>query len=231
MLVAAVLLAAGNGERLGRGPKALVPLTGRPLLSWALDALAGNDSVRQVVVVAHPHVRQPVERLVAGSAFGGRSVVVDGANSRARSVMTGLADTDTGYEFVAVAEAARPLAPPGLVDRLVGILLASGTAAAGIVPAIAVHDTVRRVDTDGRSLETVDRATLRLVQTPQVFRRDALVAAYAQVPEEPGLTDDAAFVERLGRPVLVASGDPRNFKITTAHDLAVAEAIRNAAGG
>jgi 2-C-methyl-D-erythritol 4-phosphate cytidylyltransferase len=235
--VAAVVPAAGAGLRLGRqGAKALVRLDGRPLLAHALATLEASRNVGAVVVVAHPDAEEATAKVVAGEGLAKVAAVVAGGPTRQASVRLGLAALPPGPGVVAVHDAARPLAGPDLLDQLLGLLLAGGPdGLAGVVPGVPVVDTVRRVGEGGRSLGVVDRGPLRAIQTPQLFVRALLEEAHRlAVHDGVEATDDAALVERAGHPVLVAPGLAENLKVTTALDLAVAEAIlarRHAHGG
>lgn len=218
--VGVVVVAAGSGSRLGADvPKAFVPLGARPLLGWALDPLRDLACVRSVVVVVPASlvdVRRPEWR---GVDLPGGAVVVAGGVDRTASVAAGLAALDPGCEVVLVHDAARCLASVEVFERVVD---AVRRGADGVVPGLAVVDTVKAVDPGGWVTGTPDRSTLRAVQTPQGFRRDVLLAAHAS-----GLTatDDAALVEHTGGRVRVVDGDPLAFKVTTADDLARAGRI------
>jgi 2-C-methyl-D-erythritol 4-phosphate cytidylyltransferase len=225
-----VVPAAGIGRRLGAGgAKALVPLAGRPLLAHAVAAMEANGCVTAVVVVAHPDALDATAKLLADEGFAKVVAVVAGGPTRQASVAAGLAALPPGAGFVAVHDAARPLAPPGVVDELLELLRAASAGAgspAGVVPGVPVTDTVRRVDADQRSLGIVDREQLRAVQTPQLFVRSVLEEAH-RLAAERGVeeTDEAALVELAGHPVHVVPGRHENLKVTTALDLAVAEAL------
>ncbi|WP_448611425.1 2-C-methyl-D-erythritol 4-phosphate cytidylyltransferase [Geodermatophilus sp. URMC 60] len=210
-----IVAAAGSGLRLGADrPKALVPLGGRALVCWAVDALV-DAGVRDVVVAvpADEHAAfataLPMDvRLVAGGA------------TRTASVRAALAAVGPGADAVLVHDAARPLTPPDLVTRVLDALAAGARA---VVPVLPVVDTTIVVDDDGVVVDTVDRGVLRRVQTPQGFARDALVDAYAWLAPEAELTDDAAVVRAAGVAVRTVAGDERAAKVTVAHDLALAE--------
>jgi len=220
--VAVVVVAAGSGSRLGHPePKALVALAGRTILEHALRGVLGSAEPAQVVVVAPP-ARVGEARVLAQRAAGlaaDHVTVVPGGESRQSSVAAGLAALAPGVEVVLVHDAARALAPAALVDRIVAAVREH---AAGVVPALPVTDTVKRV-VAGAAVETVDRSELVAVQTPQGFPREALVAAYAGATEE--YTDDAALFAAAGHPVVVVPGEPEAFKITTPWDLARAEQL------
>ena len=228
MRTAAVVPAAGRGERLGPGrPKALRLLAGRPLLVHAVQTL--GEVVDVVVVAAPPDVPGAVEDVSALLApVSGRAelVVVVGGATRQESVRRALAALPADVEAVLVHDAARPLAPAALA-RSVLAALAGGADA--VIPALPVTDTVKRVDAAEQVVETVDRSVLRAVQTPQGFRRDVLEQAHA-APGADALeaTDDAGLVERIGRPVLVVPGSDEAFKVPRPIDLVLAEAVHAA---
>ena len=218
--VAAVIVAAGAGERLGAGvPKALVPLHGRPLLTWALDAFAGHPDVDSVVVVA------PAEAVAAVRAgVGDRATVVAGGASRQRSVDLGLAALAPDVDLVLVHDAARPLVEASVVSAVVARLRQGDPA---VIPVLPVTDTVKRVDSSGRVVATVDRTELRAVQTPQGFSRAVLLAAHRAAEQRSltEVTDDAGLLEALGTAVQTVAGAETCFKITTAHDLRMAHLV------
>jgi 2-C-methyl-D-erythritol 4-phosphate cytidylyltransferase len=224
--------AAGVGRRLGgQGAKALVRLAGRPLLAHAVEAMEANRCVTAVVVVAHPDTLGASAKLLADEGFAKVVAVVPGGPTRQASVAAGLAAMPPGPAFVAVHDAARPLAGGGSVDRLLGLLevARSGPGTdrpAGVVPGVPVVDTVRRVDGEQRSRGIVDRDQLRAVQTPQLFVREALEAAHRRARlDGVEASDEAALVELAGHPVQVVPGSHDNLKVTTALDLLVAEAL------
>ena len=219
---AAVVPAAGRGERLGAaGPKALIPLRGRPLLEYALAALDAASTVETIVVAAPPDALEPVTaaaRRAAGSKLAG---VVPGGSDRQASVARALAALPAGPTIVLVHDGARPLVPVTLIDAVAAAAARDGAAAA----AVPVDETVRRGD-DEWLRTTVDRAGLFRVQTPQAFERTLLETAHREAARA-GFrgTDDAALVERLGRPVRLVPGAPRNLKVTVPDDLALADAL------
>jgi 2-C-methyl-D-erythritol 4-phosphate cytidylyltransferase len=224
-----VIAAAGSGERLGAGgPKALVELSGRPLVAWSLAAMRASSSVTVVVVAAPPGNEEEIER-IAGEIAGRpdeegafHPIVVTGGDSRGASVGHALAEIPAAAEFVAVHDAARPLVTGELVDALVA-RLASEPDAAGVIAAARVADTLKQVGEGDQVRATVSREGLWAAQTPQVFRADVLRAAHDG--DSSGATDDAALVESGGGRVLVHEVAAPNLKVTTAADLTVAEAL------
>ena len=210
-----IVAAAGSGLRLGAElPKALVPLAGRPLVCWAVDALRAGGVAE--VVVAVPGA----ERAAFAAVLSPDVVLVDGGATRTASVRAALAVTGHGADVVLVHDAARPLTPPDVVAR---VLAALADGARGVVPVLPVVDTVVTVDDEDLVTGAVPREPLRRVQTPQGFERATLLAAYAALDENADLTDDAAVVRALGVPVSTVAGDERGAKVTVAHDLEIAE--------
>lgn len=215
--VAAIVVAAGSGVRLGgEGPKALRELAGRPLVSWSLEALAEGGVTSAVVVVAANAVEQFVE--VVANAPVPIALVVGGA-SRQESVRRGLLAVAADADVVLVHDAARPLVPPTVVA---GVVSAVAGGADAVIPVIPVTDSVRRVTAAGS--EMVDRSLLRAVQTPQGFRRSVLVAAH-EAAQGSDHTDDAAVCEAYGVAVTLVPGSSDAVKVTHPGDLAVAAAI------
>lgn len=225
--VGGVLLAAGDGQRLGRGPKALVLLAGRPMLSWALEAMLANNQISEVVVVAHNNAMEATRTAVREVVSGDRVQVIEGGMTRQDSALRGLLALPQKLAYVAVSDAARPLTPYGQIDRLLETLLGSlSQDFAGIVPGVPLFDTIREVGPEGNIVRTVDRDVLRSTQTPQLFRRAELQNAYQLAAETYAtFTDDASVVENAGGKILMAPGDSGNFKITVERDLRNAKLI------
>jgi 2-C-methyl-D-erythritol 4-phosphate cytidylyltransferase len=214
MRIAAILVAAGAGQRLGADvPKAFCTVQGRTLLSYAHARFAAHPAVGPMIVVA------PSDRLEHAKALTG-AVVVAGGATRQDSVAAGLAALPPEVDAVLVHDVARAFVPAEVIDRVVAALRDGADA---VIPTRPVTDTIKRVDARGRVVETVERSTLVAVQTPQGFRRDVLVAAHAAGPI--GVTDDAGLVEALGGTVVAVDGADEAFKITRPWDLLLAEAV------
>jgi 2-C-methyl-D-erythritol 4-phosphate cytidylyltransferase len=221
MSVAALVLAAGRGERLGGGtPKAFVPLAGRPLLWHALTAMAEAPAIERVIPVIARGDLPRWERLAPDLAgLSKLAAPVFGGAERQDSVREGLAALPPEIQWVAVHDAARPFVRAAAVARVVEAARASGAA----ILAVPATDTIKRVRA-GRVLETPPRSELWAAQTPQVFRVQLLREALAKATAEGRLaTDDAQLVEWLGVAVTVVEGDPDNWKLTLPQDLAAAE--------
>ncbi|HWC44425.1 MAG TPA: 2-C-methyl-D-erythritol 4-phosphate cytidylyltransferase [Actinomycetota bacterium] len=222
-----VVPAAGAGRRLGGGePKALVTLGGRALLAHAVEALEANNCTTAVVVVSHADAMDATAKLLAEEGFTKVTAVVAGGPTRQASVAAGLRALPAAPAYVAVHDVARPLVGPGVVDRLLELLLAAGPGVAGVVPGVAVVDTIRQVDDDQRSVGIVDRDQLRAKQTPQLFVREVLEEAHRlAVARGIEAGDDSSLVELAGHRVQIVPGDPENLPVTTALDLVVAETL------
>ncbi|WP_041775570.1 2-C-methyl-D-erythritol 4-phosphate cytidylyltransferase [Blastococcus saxobsidens] len=215
MHAVAIIAAAGSGSRLGADrPKALVPLAGRPLVSWAVEGLLAGGVADVVVTVP------AADRAAFAAVLPAEVRLVDGGASRTASVRAGLAAAGDA-DVVLVHDAARPLTPPDVVARVVAALAAGAPA---VVPVLPVVDTTVVVGDHGVVTGSLPRAALRRVQTPQGFDRATLVAAYAALPDGTELTDDAAVVRAAGVAVHTVPGDERAAKITIPHDLVLAEA-------
>lgn len=219
--VAAIIPAAGSGQRLGGGqPKALRRLGGSTLLEHCIRALASHPSVAQIVVVAPPEEVAAITEDLPD--IGAETAVVPGGRSRQASVAAGLRATDPSCGIVLVHDAARPLVPLTLVERVIDAV-SSGAPAA--VPGLPVADTIKQVDDSGIVLATPPRHELRAIQTPQGFRREVLAGAHRRAGDQHTATDDAALVEAAGYPVLVVAGARAAMKITTPEDLELAELL------
>lgn len=195
-----IVVAAGSGTRFGQ-PKHDIEIGGVSMWQRACSDLEAGG-VEKVVVVGD---------VPSGVAGGAR---------RQDSVAAGLAQVPRGVRFVLVHDAARPLAGPDLARAVIERLRRDDVD--GVVPALPVRDTVKRVRGD-RVVATVDRSDLAAVQTPQGFRTDFLRAAHEQVSDD--VTDDAQMVEMMGGVVVTVPGSVRNLKVTLPEDLRVAEAL------
>jgi len=217
--VAAVIAAGGRSVRMGGVDKLFAPLAGRPLLFHTLGAFQACAAVHTVVLVVSPENLGAAQALVSEGGFSKVAAVCLGGDRRRDSVSAGLKAL-SACDWVVVHDGARPLVTPSLIEA--GLAAARQTGAAAC--ALATADTVKEADASGRVLGTLDRSRLWLVQTPQVFRYDILRRAHQAAPEVDA-TDDAALVERLGIEVRLYAGSPRNLKVATPEDLAIAEAL------
>ena len=200
MRVWGIVVAGGSGSRFG-GSKHVAELNGIPLWKRAADALldCGAEGVT-----------------VVGDVPGG----IPGGERRQDSVWAGIVGSPADVDIVLVHDAARALASPELVGSVIRRISVGDVD--GAIPVVPVRDTLKRVD-DGQVIGTVDRSELGAVQTPQGFRREALVVAHEALDAE--VTDDAQALELAGMSVAVVAGEPTNLKVTYPDDLAVAVAL------
>ena len=218
---AAVIVAAGAGRRAGGDlPKQWRRLHDRPVVLWSAESLAAAGASELVVVVARE------DDAYADALFAGLPglKIVEGGAERIDSVRAGLAAVGAGVDAVLIHDAARPFVTSAHVRALLDAL----ETAEGALPALAVSDTLKRAGSDGTVEATVDRRGLWRAQTPQAFRRLAILEAYADWPAGETPTDDAAVLERSGGRVALTAGDPMLMKVTYPEDFPMAERL---AGG
>jgi len=215
-MAVALIVAAGRGERLGSDrPKALVTLGGRPMLEWSVATLRSVREIERIVVAL------PADALDAAPEG---TIAVAGGSVRSESVREALRACGSG-DPVVVHDAARPLAPAALFEQALAQLEASGADA--VIAAAPVSDTIKEVGDRQAVARTLDRSRLWSVQTPQVFRREALERALLGADDEvlAGATDDAWLIVRAGGRVEVIPSAPGNIKVTTPTDLKLAELL------
>jgi 2-C-methyl-D-erythritol 4-phosphate cytidylyltransferase len=214
----AIVLAAGEGERLGRGPKAFLDVGGRSILSMAVGAAAACPEVDELVIAAPAGFLEHVARSIVPAVSKPCRAVLGGRN-RQESVLLALQTVAPDRPVIVCHDAARPFAAPELFSAVIAAL----ADADGAVPVLPVPDTVKRVR-EGYIETTVPREELKLAQTPQAFAGPALRDAHERgAATGMRCTDDAALLEWAGYQVRAIPGEPVNFKITTAEDLARAE--------
>ena len=216
MSFSAIIVAAGTGSRAGEA-KQWRALGGKPVIRWSVEAMLRAGASDVVVVVA------------AGSEAAAATALNDlsgwrlatGGSSRAASVRNGLRTLGgPGDRPVLIHDAARPFLESPVIHRLIAAL----DTADGALPALPVADSLRRA-ADGHVAGSVDRADLWRAQTPQAFRYQVIVDAFAAWPEDETATDEAAVVERAGGRVLIVPGETRLMKLTWPEDFAMAEAL------
>ena len=236
--VDAVVVAAGSGARMEGADKLAAVVSGRPVLAWALAALAGVPEVGRIVLVASPE--RAVDLAAGGWLPEKVAATVAGGSRRQESVAAGLAALDaldaleTAHDprqdgaplqptdpVVLVHDGARPIVTPALVRRVIDAAAAHGAA----IPVVPVVETLKRIQGDVVA-GTVDRTSLGASQTPQGYRRSALAAAFHRFPPDGPTTwtDEAALLEACSMAVHAVPGDPDNLKVTYPDDLARAAA-------
>jgi len=215
--VGLVVAGGGRGRRFGSNRnKLLVDLNGLPLFCHCLRNLAPIVRPRNIVLVAPAELQSEFHRALVEAGLPEVIRVIPGGNTRQESVLLGIEALPPDVKVVAIQDAARPHTSA----RLLAACIESAKVRGSGVAARVVTDTVKIVDTEGRVLDTPDRATLRAAETPQVFRRDLIVRAYRHVAENGlSVTDDARAVELLQEPVYLVEHADRNPKITYPDDI------------
>lgn len=204
----------------GTGPKALREVAGVPLFIHALRSIAACPAVDLVVIAAPYDQVEYFGELVMEEEVDLDLSIVAGGDTRQDSVAAALAAVPDDVDYVLVHDAARAFVPVEVIDRVIGALEQGAQA---VVPVRPIYDTIKHVDADGRISGTLDRSSLRGIQTPQGFPLDVLRQAHAAATLE--ATDDASLAEAIGVEVVSVEGDPRAFKVTAPLDLLVAEAL------
>lgn len=224
--VAAIIVAAGQGARMGGIDKLFTLLGGQPLLAHTLAPFQACTRIDTIALVLAPDNLERGRQLVAHYRFTKVSAICPGGPRRQDSVRCGLATLGppgrAGCHWLVVHDGARPLVTTDLIERALSEAAATGAA----VPALPISDTVKEANPQGFILRTLDRRRLWAIQTPQAFRYDLLRRAHEEVTAD--VTDDAAMLEALGLPVKLFPGSPLNLKVTTAKDLRLTEALLQA---
>ena len=215
----AVIVAAGNASRMGGIDKVMAELDGEPMIVRTVRAFQEAIAIKEIVIVTRQDLIEPIGQLTAG--FDKVKAVVCGGSSRQESVEKGLDALSKECKLAAIQDGARPLISQAVIDRTVRAAHTYSAAA----PAIPVKDTIKVVN-GGIVDHTPDRATLRAIQTPQVFDYQLLRAALKKARiEELAVTDDCSAVELMGMSVKIVEGDERNIKVTTPMDLMIAKLL------
>ena len=213
-----IIVAGGTGSRMkGELPKQFMLLNGKPVILYSIEAFYSYDPSVQIILVIHPSYLSLWKKMISEFRISIPFKVAEGGPTRFDSVKNGLKlIEDDG--FVAVHDAARPVINADFLRKLFLAATTHGSA----IPVVPLTDTVRIID--GDTSHQQDRAFLRAVQTPQVFKISDLQRAYTQ-PYQPVFTDDGSVMEAAGFPVHLTEGRPENIKITHLQDITVAEAL------
>ena len=219
---AVILPAAGKSSRFRdqHYKKPFAPLDGRPVWMHAADRFANRRDVIQSLLIIAPEDREHFTEKFGGNAALLGIEIVEGGKERYDSVAKALERLNPEADFVAIHDAARPC----LVDEWIDAVFAAAVKSGAAILATPVTGTLKRAGGDQTIAETVARDNLWEAQTPQVFRRQLLIDAYARRGGKPA-TDDAVLVERLGQKVTIVPGSAMNVKITTKEDLRIASAL------
>ncbi|WP_322774540.1 2-C-methyl-D-erythritol 4-phosphate cytidylyltransferase [Synechococcus sp. CBW1107] len=224
-----LIAAAGSGRRMGaERNKLLLPVAGRPVLAWTLEAALATPEISWIGVVGQSRDQAEVEALVAAAAPDRPVHWIKGGDTRQDSVRLGLAALPPDAEALLIHDGARCLVEPELISRCA----AAAARGEAVIAAVPVSDTIKRVAADGTIEDTPDRQALWAAQTPQGFPLAQLRRGHATAAAEGwSVTDDASLFERLGWPVRVIEASASNIKLTTPFDLTIAEAVLAARSG
>ena len=227
--LAAIILAAGTGTRMGDGPeKQFRILAGRPVLIHALTAFMAHPAVTQLVIVCAAARQQNINQMLGPLADDPRILITTGGARRQDSVQAGLAALDPDKSMlVAIHDAARPLLPGAVIDRLIAAM--DGGAAAAL-PVMPVVDTLKTID-KALVAGTVDRSSLAAAQTPQIFQLDEITQLHAAHNKNIDITDDIQLVEAIGKQATTVAGDRRLMKLTTGDDFDILAALADTEKG
>ncbi len=220
----AIVVAAGNSSRMGKDTnKQFLMLDNIPILAHTLKKFDKAQTIESIVVVTRQEDIITVNDMVKEFEISKIKAIVPGGSTRAESVMCGLNQIKNNT-LVAVHDGARPFVTSKKIDDLVILANKYGAVAPGIVP----KDTIKTIDINNFVSETPKRDSLRMIQTPQIFKADELKLSYIR-GNESGFsgTDDCSYMERMGVSVYIAEGEYTNIKVTTPEDLPVAAAIAN----
>ena len=220
--VGVIIVAAGSGSRTGSAElKQFRWIAGKPMLLHSIQTFQARVDVAMVVcVLPREHVGDPPPWIFQSDAD--RLLLSVGGRERSESVANGLEDLPSECEIVVIHDAARPL----VTSETIGRVIDEARKGNGAVAALPVTDTLKRVDSSGKVIETVDRFGLWRAQTPQAFPRKVIERAHKEARDADRIvTDDAALCEKIGLPVVVVRGSERALKITEENDFALAEAL------
>ncbi len=213
--VSAIIVAAGKGKRMGGLDKSFVNLNGKPVISYSFNCLSQHKFVREIIAVLNSKNIKEGEALLMSDKL----TAVLGGDTRAESVRSGV--LKAREKFVLIHDAARPFITEELLDR---IFAGMTTGVDAVIPVIPVKSTVKYIDENSFVERTVDRKRLVIVQTPQLFRKKALLDAYHK-SNLIGITDEAMLIEKTNGKVKVMEGIEENLKITTPFDLILMEGV------
>lgn len=218
----AVIVAAGSATRMQGIDKIMADLAGEPVIVHTVRAFENAECIDEIVVVARQDRLEEVQKVLQNGGFSKLTAVVPGGETRMDSVEAGLKAADRNSTLVAIQDGARPM----VTGEIIGAAVQAATRCHAAAPGIPVKDTVKVIDGDNKVVSTPQRSTLRAVQTPQVFDRDLLQAAWqAARQQNQSYTDDCGAMEGIGMRVYMTEGSEENLKITTPFDLQVAELI------
>jgi 2-C-methyl-D-erythritol 4-phosphate cytidylyltransferase len=215
---AAVIVGGGFGTRFG-GDKLTGLIAGKPLIAHTLLAFEASTGISAIVLVVPAGREEEFRSIAQDAGISKLTAVVSGGSHRHESVLNGLRALPAGIDFAAIHDAARPLITPELIARTLEAVSRGGAAAV----AAPVTDTLHRIDSSGHAAGTVDRSSLRAMQTPQVFRVQEIVSIFDSAEGIP--TDEVSVAMAAGMKVALIEHSEPNLKVTWPQDVIMAEAL------
>ena len=220
-MVSTVIVAAGSSRRMGFD-KLFAELRGKPVIAWSLAAFEATPEIGEIIIVTREKLRQELRELITAEGFKKVTQIIEGGAERHLSVWRGLQAVEGKASHVAIHDGARPLTTPAVIRAC--LELAKKTGAACV--AAPIPDTVKRASEDGLVVESVERAGLWAMQTPQIFSTRIILQAYAAIIGAGELvTDEVSAVQRMGLNIALLRNDEWNFKVTIPRDLELAEHV------
>jgi len=220
-MVSAVIVAAGSSRRMGFD-KLFADLCGKPVIAHSIAAFERTAEIAEIILVIRPDLKATFEQLVASEGFSKVTHIIEGGAERHLSVWRGLHAVSAQASYVAIHDGARPLTSPAVIRQCLELARQTGAACV----ASPIPDTVKRATDDGVVTESVERAGLWAMQTPQIFSTPIILHAYAAIIGAGEMvTDEVSAVQRLGVNIALLRNDEWNFKVTIPRDLALAEHV------
>lgn len=216
--VSAIIVSAGNSSRMGGINKQFLNICGMPVIAHSIKAFQDCNLINEIVIVTRENDIDEVNEVVKDYSFSKVVAVVVGGETRQLSVLNGIKAVSNNAEYIAIHDGARPLVTQKVVVDTLNCAIEFNAATTGV----KVIDTIKIVDENENIIDTLDRAFLRAVQTPQIFNKSLYLNAVGNVPNSKDFTDDCKLIEAYGHKVKIVDGDYENIKITTPSDIEIA---------
>jgi len=222
--VEAIIVAAGKGKRFGKAqPKQFCPLKGKPIVCWTIAPFERCQLIDKIILIVPRGMREYVRgKILFSLEYKKIKTIAEGGKERTDSVFEGLKNVDEKTDIVLIHDGVRPLISTHLIEKVIKETEKYGA----VSPAIPVKETLKEVNEDELVVRTLERSKIRLIQTPQGFKKDLIFQVYKKAMDSGWrASDDAGIVERFGYKVKVVAGEEMNIKITTSLDLKFAEML------
>lgn len=211
-----IITAGGTSSRFGQTNKLLEKINNKEVIRYTLEAFENLDT-EKIVICANKNILETLKKMFKDNE---KIHVIEGGNTRQQSVYKGLKELKTDY--VIIHDGARPLIRREMIEKVMKNVIEKKA----LTVVTKTTDTIKKIDNDGRIIQTIDRSQLYNTQTPQAFEYNLIKTAHEKLQDK-NFTDDASMAEYLGKDVYVLEGDYRNIKITTKADIAIAQIYLN----